>query len=88
MLIIAAIVTRQPIPRRNATLAHVDGLGVLELTWLLGKNMDKTGKGSEGPTHDAPSRQEIARWLAHNVNDPTLENLRNKGKEIETEFHD
>ncbi|KIP03130.1 hypothetical protein PHLGIDRAFT_16082 [Phlebiopsis gigantea 11061_1 CR5-6] len=88
MLVIAAIVTRQPIPRRNATLAHVDGLGVLELTWLLGKNMDKTGKGSEGPTHDAPSRQEIARWLAHNVDDPTLENLRNKGKEIETEFHD
>ena len=40
MLFIAMVLTRQPWPRPNRHGPHVDGLGVLELTWLLGRDQN------------------------------------------------
>ena len=89
MLIVAAIVTRQPLPGNVATRAHVDGLGVLELTWLLGKDVEKTEKESEGHSNDASARRGGIAWqLVQAVHDPTLKNLRDEGKNIETAFCD
>ena len=38
MLFIAMILTRQPWPKSNRHGPHVNGLGVMELTWLLGRD--------------------------------------------------
>lgn len=41
MLFIALILTRQPWPKPNRHGPHVNGLGVLELTWLLGRDQNR-----------------------------------------------
>lgn len=81
MLVIAIIVTRQPLPHmQRVPTAHVDGLGVLELTWLLGKNMKKGEKQAGAETQGTGDGSAgIALQLLNAVSDPTLENLRNEG---------
>lgn len=87
MLVIAAIVTRQPLPRGRESTVHVDGLGVLELTWLLGRNMRKDGRQLDtGSGSDA--EPVVALQLVDAVPDPTLDNLRSEGKKIEVAFCD
>ena len=65
MLVTASIVIQQPRPHTKDGRHHkLDGLGVLEMTWLLGRD-----------------ERDIAGDLAE-VREPTLENLRKRGKHL------
>ena len=90
MLIIAAFLTAQPIPgKKEHRSAHVDGLGVLELTWLLGKNFREQARDPEGGENAAAVSEQIyALRLFDNIARPTLENLRDYAKGMEVDFRD
>ncbi|GJE92149.1 hypothetical protein PsYK624_083020 [Phanerochaete sordida] len=57
MLVLAAALTR--LPARHGTEAHVSGLGVLELTWLLGR--DTTGIAERAATLAVPTGANLRR---------------------------
>lgn len=45
MMVVAVIMTRQPLPHNiGRNVPRVSGLGVLELTWLLGAESSNTAK--------------------------------------------
>ena len=92
MLIIAAFLTVQPFPgKKEHRSAHVDGLGVLELTWLLGKNFreqEYNPEAGEGQTSTSAADKIYALRLFDEVKRPTLENLRTYAKGMEVDFRD
>lgn len=102
MLILAIQLTRQPSRHPQQHEPHVSGLGVLELTWLLGRDANQAAGVSpltekpedsgedqvaQTPPPSAKGRQGIAQQMAE-LENPTTENLRAQGKKVEVEFTD